>query len=88
MTDFTGFNDRRVSASPSEDDYATPVTRTTLIEANDRVRRATPEYHLDGTNTGIRTLAVQRHRARNDGRGDFDSVGSYLEFVQGMVSSP
>lgn len=77
------FNDRRPHAGPTDDDYSTPVTRTTMIGANDRIRTATPQYHLDDRNTQISTLAVQRHRARNDGRGDFASVGEYLEFVTG-----
>lgn len=77
------FNDRRASARPGDDDYSTPVNRDTLVEANARLRNATHAYHLDGRNTQISTLAVQRHRARNDGRGDFASVGHYLDFLQG-----
>lgn len=77
------FRDRRPSAAPAEDDYSTPVNRDSLIDANNRLRAATPAYQLDRRNTRISTLAVQRHRARNDGRGDFASVGHYLEFLQG-----
>lgn len=77
------FRDRRPSMSPGDDDYSTPVNRTTLIEANSRVRRATPAYHADRRDTQISTLAVQRHRSRQAGSGDFESIGSYLEFLQG-----
>lgn len=77
------FRDRRPSASPGEDDYSLPVNRDTLIDANNRVRSATPAYMVDRKNTQISTLAVQRHRARNNGRGDFASVGHYLAFLEG-----
>lgn len=77
------FNDRRPHAGPVDDDYSTPVTKTTLTQAHARIWAATPEYRMDDTRTGIRTLAVQRHRARRSGGDDFDSVGSYLEFVTG-----
>lgn len=77
------FNDRRPSARPAEDDYSTPVNRMTLVDANARLRSATPAYMADRKNTQISTLAVQRHRARIDGRGDFASVGHYLDFLQG-----
>lgn len=79
------FNDRRACASPSDDDYSTPVGRDTLVDANARLRGATPAYKLERRNTSIATLAVQRHRARSDGRGDFASVGHYLEFLQGSA---
>ena len=79
------FHDRRPSAAPGDDDYATPVNRDSLIDANNRLRAATPRYQLDRRNTSISTLAVQRHRARNDGRGDFASVGHYLDFLQGTA---
>lgn len=77
------FNDRRGCASPCDDDYATPVNRDSLVDANARLRGATPPYRLDDKNRSISTLAVQRHRSRNAGQGDFESIGSYLEFVQG-----
>lgn len=77
------FRDRRASASPGEDDYSTPVSRDSLVEANARLRDATPQYKLDRRNTSISTLAVQRHRSREAGSGDFASVGHYLEFLQG-----
>jgi hypothetical protein len=79
------FNDRRPSASPGDDDYSTPVNRDTLIDANARLRAATPHYQRDRRNTTISTLAVQRHRARMSGLGDFASVGHYLDFLQGSA---
>lgn len=79
------FNDRRPSASPGDDDYSRPVNRATLIDANDRLRAATPAYKLDRRNTNISTLAVQRHRSRMSGTGDFASVGHYLDFLQGTA---
>lgn len=80
------FNDRRPSAAPCDDDYSTPVSRGTLIDANARVRAATPAYRMSRQNTAISTLAVQRHRSREAGAGDFASVGEYLEFVTGVTS--
>lgn len=79
------FNDRRPSARPGDDDYSTPVNRDTLIDANARLRTATPAYKADRTNTQISTLAVQRHRSRQAGSGDFASVGHYLDFLQGSA---
>jgi len=80
------FNDRRPSSEPCDDDYATPVSRATLIDANARVRAATPAYRESRQNTAISTLAVQRHRSREAGGGDFGSIGEYLEFVRGVSS--
>jgi hypothetical protein len=61
------------------------VNRATLVEANARLRSATPPYKLDRRNTSISTLAVQRHRSREAGSGDFPSVGHYLEFLHGVA---
>jgi hypothetical protein len=80
------FNDRRVSAEPQDDDYATPLSRGSLVDANNRLRAATPAYREDRQNTSISTLAVQRHRSRMSGTGDFRSVGEYLEFLSGASS--
>jgi len=75
------FNDRRPSARPTDGDYATPVHRASLIDANARLRSATPAYHLGDRHVQIRTLAVQRHRSRESGTGDFASIGEYLDHV-------
>lgn len=74
------FNDRRPCVSPCEDDYQTPVNRDSLIDANARLRGATPRYRLEHRNRTIATLAVQRHRSRERGSGDFASLGEYLEY--------
>lgn len=79
------FRDRRPSAEPGDDDYSKPVNRDTLVDANNRLRAATPAYKLERRNTNISTLAVQRHRSRMAGSGDFASVGHYLEFLQGSA---
>ena len=79
------FNDRRPNARPGDDDYATPVNRASLVDANARLRNATLAYHLNDKNTQISTLAVQRHRSRMSGTGDFASVGHYLDFLQGTA---
>lgn len=76
------FFDRRPHAAPGEGDFIVPLSRASVNKANDRIRAATPQYHMDGRNTEIRTLSVQRHRARNAGHGDFDSIGDYLSFLQ------
>jgi hypothetical protein len=77
------FNDRRPCASPCEDDWSTPLSRETLVDANARLRGATPQYRLGDRNRSISTLAVQRHRSREAGQGDFSSIGEYLEFLAG-----
>lgn len=81
------FHDRRPHARPDDDDYATPLTRQTVADANARVRAAQPDYRLADTEHSLRNLTVKRHRARKAEQGDFDSVGSYLEFVTGLNSS-
>lgn len=77
------FRDRRASADPGDDDYSRPLNRATLVDANNRLRAATPPYRRERRNTNIATLAVQRHRSRQAGSGDFESIGHYLEFLQG-----
>lgn len=80
------FNDRRPYGGPRDEDYGTPVSRETLVGANARLRDATPQYRLGDKNRSIATLAVQRHRSRRAGQGDFASVGEYLEFLAGASS--
>lgn len=78
------FSDRRPHAVPGEEDFLTPLNRTEVHRANERIRAATPQYHMDARNTHIDTTAVQRHRARRSGRGDFETIGHYLEFMTGQ----
>lgn len=80
------FNDRRPQVSPDDDDYATPLTRQGVANANARVRAAQPDYRIGDTDHSLRNLTVQRHRARKAERGDFATVGEYLEFVTGLNS--
>jgi hypothetical protein len=75
------FNDRRAHAAPGEEDYSRPLDRLSVAEANSRLRMATAPYNLAQTNEAITGMTKQRHRARRTGRGDFDSVGSYLEHM-------
>lgn len=83
------FNDRRPCASPCDDDYAVPLSRESLVDANARLRGATPVYRQEHRSRSISTLAVQRHRSRRAGQGDFASIGHYLEyFSQGAQDPP
>ncbi len=75
------FNDRRAHAAPGEEDYMRPMDRIAVAEANSRLRMATPPYNLAQTDERINQVAKQRHRARRTGRGDLESVGSYLEHM-------
>jgi len=75
------FHDRRPHSAPGEGDFVEPLSRQSVAKANSRLRLATPDYHRSALEQTIRDQTVQRHRARQAGRGDFDSVGSYLEHM-------
>lgn len=76
--DFTEFHDRRPSAHPTDDDFMAPVTRQSIAEANVRLRTATPDYRAQDMESRITDQAKRRHRARQTGHGDFETVGDYL----------
>ncbi len=76
------YNDRRPSARREGDD-ARSLDRASLKDANSRIRSAAPAYQAEDVNRKIRTVAVQRHRGRQAGRGDFSSVGAYVDFICG-----
>lgn len=76
------FNDRR--PRPSRDgDAATPLDKQSVTQANRHLLESTPEYRKSDAKRRIRTAAVQRFRARQSGRGDFDSIEQYKEFIYG-----
>lgn len=77
------FNDRRAHAAPGEEDYTRVMDRLNVEEANSRLRMATAPYNLAQTNEAITSMTKQRHRARKTGRGDFESVGHYLDHMTG-----
>jgi hypothetical protein len=76
------FHERRPSPGREGDD-AVPVNSETLRDVNARIRAATPAYQQDELNTKIRTTAVQRHRARQAGDGDFSCASEYINFITG-----
>lgn len=75
------YNERR--PSPRRDDDDRPLDRAALLDANTRLRNSTPAYRQEALRVKIRTAAVQRHRARKSGKGDFQTVGEYLNFMTG-----
>lgn len=83
------YNDRRPAVA-GDHEWATlnqaPLDRDGLRAANARLRAAAPAYRQDDVNRQIRTTAVQRHRARQAGHGDYATVGGYLSFMTGAGS--
>lgn len=80
MSDF--YNDRRPRPEKDGDDE-TPLTKYAIADANRRILEAVPDHKRDVINTRIRTAAVQRHRWRQRGEGDFDSIAEYTQFIYG-----
>lgn len=76
------YRERRPSPVRDGDD-AVPVNARTLRDVNRRIRAATPAYRQDDLYVKIRTTAVQRHRARKAGHGDFSSASEYISFICG-----
>lgn len=76
------YHERRPSPRADDDD-STPVNARTLRDVNARIRAATPAYKQDDLYVKIRTTAVQRHRSRKAGHGDFSSASEYISFICG-----
>jgi hypothetical protein len=76
------YNDRR--PRPSDDgDASVVLDKASVTQANRHIMACTPDHRSDEMRTRIRTAAVQRFRAREDGRGDFQSIEEYKNFVYG-----
>jgi hypothetical protein len=76
------YNDRR--PRPEKDgDADTPMSKYAVADANRRILDAVPDHRREVINTRIRTTAVQRHRRRQRGEGDFDSIAEYTQFIYG-----
>lgn len=71
------FNDRQKSARADGDDER-EVSRSSLKDANSRIRAVTPVYEKKNVDRKIRTTAVQRHRGKQ-----FGSVSEYMDFILG-----
>jgi len=78
--------DRRPSGHlPREEDYATPVTRTTLTAANKRFRETGVQlrtgWDQQEADRIIRRAAKDRFTSRHRGGDDLPSIGEYLEYL-------
>lgn len=76
------FNDRQASSKADGDDDR-ELSRTSLRDANRRLRQNAPDYRKADVDRKIRTAAVQRHRARKSGQDNPGTVGSYVSFITG-----
>lgn len=59
------------------------LDKASVTEANRHIMAATPDWRHHEMRTKIRTTAVQRFRDRESGRGDFQSIEEYKNFVYG-----
>lgn len=88
MTDL--FKDRRPQGhKPTDEDYGTPLTHTSLVEANRRFRQSGVQAVV-GTDTGVADRIVKRtvktrFNARRKGFEEFESVGAYLDYLNGLT---
>jgi hypothetical protein len=80
MSDF--YNDRRSRPIPGESDSAS-LDKASVTDANRRILEAAPAYRHAEINRKIKTTAVQRHRSRAAGQGDFDTISEYTNFIYG-----
>ena len=80
------FHDRRPRQHlPQPEDYETPLTRTSLAEANKRFRQ-TGVSSVIGNDTAkadriIKKAIKERFNERRKGFEDFQTVGAYMEYL-------
>ena len=82
--------DRRPSGHlPGPDDFETPLTRQALTEANRRFKESGVPLAAGNDPEEaarlIRKATKTRFNSRRRDVGDFDSVGSYLEYLNHWV---
>jgi hypothetical protein len=81
--------DRRPSGHlPAPDDYETPLTRTSLVEANRRFRltgvQAAAGNDLVEADRLVKRTIKERFNGRRKGYEDFPTVGDYLAYLNGL----
>jgi hypothetical protein len=82
------FRDRRPDGHlPHPEDYDTPLTHTTLIEANRRFRQTGVPSVVgndpEAADRLVRRTIKTRFNERRKGFEDFLTVGAYLEYLNG-----
>lgn len=78
------FNDRRPHLDIRPEDYETPVTRSSVSDANARLRSAVIAPDREQRAQHINQVTKRRHRDRKRELGEpFQSVGQYLEDMHG-----
>jgi hypothetical protein len=81
------FRDRRPQGHlPRDDDFATPVSKTTLAQANDRFRHGSAFYGPIGPDSNaaaklVRRVTKERFNVRRAGQEDFATIGDYLTYL-------
>lgn len=83
------FRDRRTNAKSRDEDYDIPLTRTTLTDANRRFRQSGVQAVI-GHNPGeadrlIKKTIKERFNDRRKGFEDFETVGEYLDYLNGLT---
>jgi hypothetical protein len=79
------FYHERRPRSVKDGDDSLALTKQTVTAANDHILGAVPDYRHAEIDRRIKTAAVQRHRARASGVGDFSSISEYKNFIYGQA---
>jgi hypothetical protein len=76
------FNDRRPTLDVTDEDYETPITRSSLAQANARLKQATIASLQDRKSGEIGKSTQQRYRTRKSGSElDYKNIGEYLQVM-------
>jgi hypothetical protein len=79
------FHDRRnLGHLPTQDDYEVPLTKTSLAAANRRFRQSGVPRVIHSDRTKAASIVSTTMRLRRKGVVNPQTVGEYLEFLNGM----
>ena len=78
------FNDRRnLNHLPSQEDYDTPLTKSTLAKANNRFRQSGVSKAVGTDKEMAATIVSKAMKNRRKGVYSPKTVGEYLELLNG-----
>lgn len=79
------FNDRRdLRHLPKAEDYETPLTKTSLTEANRRFRQSGVPTVVHSDREKAAKMVSTTMKLRRKGEINPETVGEYLEFLNGI----
>jgi hypothetical protein len=79
------FHDRRnLRHLPTQEDYETPLTKASLTEANRRFRQSGVPKVIHSDPEKAANIVSTTMRLRRKGAVNPQTVGEYLEFLNGM----